>query len=639
MGEYVESITYRADIDEVKRKLRDLKGSVDDTQVGHNRAVGFMDRAWSGLKGTISSAVALAARAGTAIAGGLAVAGGFGLKLAGDFQQTTIAFEGILGSADKAKTFLAGLRDFAAKTPFEFPGLADAAKNLLAVGFATDDVLPTMTTLGNVAATLGVGETEIQGVVRALGQMKGKGKASAEELQQISEQIPGFSAIKAIADGMGVSVADAFDLVAKGAVPADDAINFILAGMEKFPGASGAMERQSKTLNGVLSTFKDTIGNLAIDFITPYLPAISAGIESVAGWLQSTGAPAFQRFARSAGTAIGQVVGWVRDHWPEISETVGEVLDRVMAAVDIVVEFVRAHWPEISRTISEVIDTVVTVVSGAVELIQTLWANFGDNILSFVNRYWPNVLQVIDGVMRAIQGVIDLVLGIITGDWGRAWDGIKAIVSGVWSAILGLVKGAGEELRLAVGVAMEIVGAVLTGAWDRITAGVSGAWRGVTSLVSEALDGIVGTVTGMPGRIASAAAGMWDGIKDAFRSAINWIIDKWNALRFPSASFRIPHVPGTNIGGDITVGGWELPNIQRLHSGGVVPGGPRTEVLRLLQGGETVFTGDQMTELGRVIAGALQSAPTGRGDIGEMNVYPRSSAREFLDEGVWRVAG
>lgn len=253
----------------------------------------------------VSGMGAIGRRAGLALTAGIGAAGFFGIKTAANFEQTRIAFEGILGDVGKANRLLGDLRDFAARTPFEFTGLADSAKQLLAVGFEADEILPTMTTLGNVAATLGVGEAEIAGVVRALGQMKGKGKASAEELQQISEQVPGFSAIKAIAEDMGISTAEAFDKMAAGAVPADEAIESILNGMEEFPGASGAMERQSKTLNGVMSTLKDTLAGMAIDFITPYLPALSRGVETFSGWLQGPVIRGLESFVGWIGGIIG----------------------------------------------------------------------------------------------------------------------------------------------------------------------------------------------------------------------------------------------------------------------------------------------------------------------------------------------
>lgn len=291
---------------------RELAGPMDAA----GREAG--DRASGTFGGTFTAGISRVAKtAGLALAAGFGAAGTYGVKVAADFQQTRIAFEGILGSAAEADKRLTELQKFAAGTPFEFKGLAESARSLLAVGFSADDILPVMTTLGNVAATLGVGEGEIKGVVRALGQMKGKGKASAEELQQISEQIPGFSAIQAIADDMGITVAEAFDEMAKGAIPADRAITAILNGMEKFPGAAGAMERQSKTLNGVLSTFKDTITIALIDGIEPFLPAISSAL---AGSI-----PVIETFIRTTIGGVASVVSGFGDMGHAIGSFVDEV--------------------------------------------------------------------------------------------------------------------------------------------------------------------------------------------------------------------------------------------------------------------------------------------------------------------------
>ena len=72
----------------------------------------------------------------------------------------------------------------------------------------------------------------------------------------------------------------------------------------------------------------------------------------------------------------------------------------------------------------------------------------------------------------------------------------------------------------------------------------------------------------LPGNISSAASGMFDGIKNAFRSAINWIVDAWNGLEFTLPSIDT-HIPG--IG---TVGGFSLgtPNLPRLAKGGITSG-------------------------------------------------------------------
>src|SRR5690606_31611253 len=118
--------------------------------------------------------------------------------------------------------------------------------------------------------------------------------------------------------------------------------------------------------------------------------------------------------------------------------------------------------------------------------------------------------------------------------------------------------------------------------------------------VSQARDWIVGRfnsvvdfVRGLPGRISSAARGMWDGIRNAFRAAINWIIDRWNSLSFT--------LPSVNIPGLGKVGGFTLntPNIPRLAQGGIVPATPGGRIVRVAEAGqaEAVIPLDRLEDM------------------------------------------
>jgi hypothetical protein len=86
---------------------------------------------------------------------------------------------------------------------------------------------------------------------------------------------------------------------------------------------------------------------------------------------------------------------------------------------------------------------------------------------------------------------------------------------------------------------------------------------------------------------------MFNGIKEAFRSALNWIIDKWNGL-----SWSIPGVD-THIPGVGKIGGFTLstPNIPRLAKGGIVT---RPTLLWAGEGGqpEGVFPLSRAREFG-----------------------------------------
>lgn len=115
---------------------------------------------------------------------------------------------------------------------------------------------------------------------------------------------------------------------------------------------------------------------------------------------------------------------------------------------------------------------------------------------------------------------------------------------------------------------------------------VKTAVANVGNFIKNTWNSLIGFFTGLPGRIGRAVSGMWNGIKDGFRSAINWIIGKWNRFEIGFGPVRIPgpvpDIPRMAIG---------TPNIPFLamggilqRSGGVVVGDEGPELLTLPRG-------------------------------------------------------
>src|SRR5690554_1626365 len=94
----------------------------------------------------------------TAVAGFATAATGAGLaavNLAGQLEQSQIAFETLLGTAEAADSFLRDLADFAARTPFDFQGVQNATRLMLAFGFNAEQALPIVEALGDATSALG----------------------------------------------------------------------------------------------------------------------------------------------------------------------------------------------------------------------------------------------------------------------------------------------------------------------------------------------------------------------------------------------------------------------------------------------------------------------------------------------------
>ncbi|MBE3576876.1 MAG: tape measure protein [Limnochordales bacterium] len=180
------------------------------------------------------------------------------LQAAGTMEQSEIAFETMLGR-ERGKAFLAELKKFAATTPYEFAGIQEAARQLLAFRFVAEEIPEMLTAIGNAAAGLGRGEEGMQRIILALGQMQAKTKVSAEEMLQLTEA--GIPAWDMLAKAMGKTTAEVMKMAEKGLIPADQAIKILVKGMnEQF---RGMMEKQSRSLFGLWSTIKDVF-NLSL---------------------------------------------------------------------------------------------------------------------------------------------------------------------------------------------------------------------------------------------------------------------------------------------------------------------------------------------------------------------------------------
>lgn len=178
-----------------------------------------------------------------------------GVKAASSFENAQIAFSTMLGSEQQATAFLADLKDFAKSTPFEFSNLVEMSQQLIAMGFAAEDVRPMLTNIGDAVAGLGGDPAKLQAVTRALGQMQAKGKVSAEEMLQLTEA--GIPAWQMLSEELRMSTGRVQKEAEKGTISADKAIGIILSGMDKRFG--GLMEKQAQTITGKLSNLSDIV--------------------------------------------------------------------------------------------------------------------------------------------------------------------------------------------------------------------------------------------------------------------------------------------------------------------------------------------------------------------------------------------
>lgn len=512
---------------EVEREARSSFGTV-------RREAATAGASMDGLRGIVGK-LGLAA-AGAGLAAGLGAITLAGLKAAASLEQTQIAFNSLLGSAEKGKEVFDGLKEFAAATPFELTDLAPIAQRFLAfnetVGLTDAYLQKFLTTLGDVASVTSAGAFGMERVTLALGQIASTGKLTLDNLNQIADALPGFSPIAAVAAAKGITTAEAMEQISAGTISATEGVSALIAGMEKFPGAAGAMEAQSQTLLGVFSTFKDTLSQALAGAFAPIIPSLKETIGEVTPIIgdavtilapllgdvltETLGAlaPAIEPLALILSHTIAALLPFVN--------IIGKILPPIIEALVPVFVALEPVLTELAEPITELLmafmplvpvlaDVLIAVVTVAAPLLKL----FGI-ILSFVS------IQAIAPIVRALAAVLGFLAEAVRqfGVWLTQIDW-EAVLMSIASFFEGLGLWFLRVIRWLV--ELPVKAAV---AWTQF----------VLAAVNKLLELVV-WFRGLPKRILSAIGnlgksllqsgkdlvrGLWDGIV----AAGGWLWDK-----------------------------------------------------------------------------------------------------------------
>lgn len=267
-----------AELRNAARMFNDFKKSVDkanaDTGTGkklarevdqHKKAAKEIEKGWRGVglaKSAIMGGVAgLAAGAGFAAAkigiGGLTDAFNQlkdSVDLAANLEMTTLAFEVMLKSGERAKEMIAEIRKFAAQTPFNATELTDSSRKLLAYGIAGDQVIPTLRMLGDVASAT---QTPIADLSYLYGTLAAQQRAYTRDIYQFANR--GIPIYEELSKVLGKSVAETKDLIEEGRVGFPEVVRAFKAMTEGTGRYAGLTEKQGQTFAGAREQLFDAI--------------------------------------------------------------------------------------------------------------------------------------------------------------------------------------------------------------------------------------------------------------------------------------------------------------------------------------------------------------------------------------------
>ena len=517
-----------------------------------------------------------------------------GISFNASIEQYQTSFEVMTGSAEKATQITQQLKQIAANTPFELPQLADTTQLLMNYGFTADDAMEKMQMLGDISQGSADKMTRI---ATAYGQMSSAGKVSLEDVKQMIEA--GFNPLQEISKSTGESMASLYDRISDGSLSVDE----ITASMERSTSAGGkyfqSMDKQSQTLNGKISTLKDTfnefagkamqglsdvLSNTVIPALTgvlshsdeimavlnALLPVIVAVGSAFASWKIVNFIQDIPKMVGSVKTAILGVNAALA------ANPVGAVVAAISALVAVFLylwntseefrQFWTDMWNGIVEWFSGIIDSIVNFFTVTIpEAWETFKMNLQelcDSIVQWFQDAWNSVIAFFTETIPAwIQSVIDwfnqlpynigYMVGQIIGHFIQWGIDLKNFVTEDIPAFINSVV---EWFKSLPGKIWEW----LKSAWEKVKTWGSNIYTSARDWVSKTIDSVVDWFRSLPGKI-------WTWLTNAVSKVRDWGSNLWNTginaakQLVDSVVQKAKELPGkmVDIGINLIKGLWE----------------------------------------------------------------------------------
>lgn len=305
-----------------------------ETQSAANSLNRSANTAGSGVSGMASQFAAASAKA-TVLANMLTSLGtkavglakGFvemGISYNAQIEKYTTGFTNMLGSAQAAQEAMQAIQEDAARTQFDVASLTQANQLLISAGENAAYSRKVINALGDAVSATGGGNAELSRMAANLQQIANVGKAATIDIKQFA--YAGINIYQILADYTGKSVQE----VQKMTISYDLLSQALIAASEEGGRYYNAMDTQSQTMNGRISTLNDNVSQLA-GLMTGDL---SSGIGVVIGHLNDMVVAAQEAYKEDGWKGLGNAILELDNPISAIIKKFGQLGSAAVSALD-----------------------------------------------------------------------------------------------------------------------------------------------------------------------------------------------------------------------------------------------------------------------------------------------------------------
>ena len=521
--------------EDVNKKL----DGVDKKAAGVGKSIGTMGDMFTKTGKTISS---MGKFLTTAITGPIVAAAAVGFSFNSAMEQAQVNFTTMLGSAEKAKSMIANLKTFAEETPFEMTGLAESAQMLLSFGMDAEQIMPSIKMLGDVAMG---NKDKFKSLTLAFAQIQSTGRLMGQDLLQLVNA--GFNPLQIISEKTGISMKDLKKKMEAGAISADMVTEAFRISTSEGGRFYKAMESGSKTFEGLMSTFGDTVKSTLGDLVKPLfdkftqnvLPALIEKVKEVQAWFSSLSPEMKNQIANFA--LLAAVIGPLLFIFGKTVSGLGGIIKMFknfkaatlifnlqmvgivigVAALAAIAYLLIKNWDKVGPFFSSMWTVLKNafVTGGASLMVSVRLIQLG--LAKFLDFTAGNLLALYSGLF----GFMAKIPGI-----GDVFKGVQGGIDGLRNSLKGFVKSSEEDLDTAKSNAKASSDETAK-AWGNMTKAASELGKGMGNTIKDTVAGIKGIFKSVPqdakeaGKDAGKDAGnafdegLKDGLEDAEKTA------------------------------------------------------------------------------------------------------------------------
>lgn len=305
-----------------------------ETQSAANSLNRSANTAGSGVSGMASQFAAASAKA-TVLANMLTSLGtkavglakGFvemGISYNAQIEKYTTGFTNMLGSAQAAQEAMQAIQEDAARTPFDVASLTQANQLLISAGENAAYSRKVINALGDAVSATGGGNAELSRMAANLQQIANVGKAATIDIKQFA--YAGINIYQVLADYTGKSVQEVQNMT----ISYDLLSQALIAASEEGGRYYNAMDTQSQTMNGRISTLKDNVSQLS-GLMTGDL---SSGIGVVIGHMNDMVVAAQEAYKEDGWKGLGNAILELDNPISAIIKKFGQLGSAAVSALD-----------------------------------------------------------------------------------------------------------------------------------------------------------------------------------------------------------------------------------------------------------------------------------------------------------------